>query len=309
MADFFATQTDNTSVGDSILSVWNQQTLFEAAPELVAVQLATMKVVAGAATIYFPRFAQMANVTSALTDSTETSATEVTDTALSITPVEYGAVVCRTLMSNVQSGGRVDLAVTKLVGQNMGSSIDGLALAPLEAFSTDVIYPNGKTAKTQLDAGDVLDGKFAGRLYNRLARKNIPSIGGAYMCATHEDALYDLKEDAGSGGWTPVSQYSNLTAVLNNEVGMFKGIRWLRTANSTIESNVNGTVDGYYVAVVGENALGYGVSVEPHITITGPFDSLGRFLNIGWYGIFDFSVIDTDNMVLGRVASSIGSNT
>jgi hypothetical protein len=106
-----------------------------------------------------------------------------------------------------------------------------------------------------------------------------------------------------------VSQYSDLTSVLRNEIGMFKGIRWLRDANCTVESDVNGKVDGYYVAVVGQNALGYGISLEPRIVITGPHDSLGRFLNIGWYGIFDFSVVDTDNMVLGRVASSIGENT
>ena len=49
MADFLPTQTDNTSVNDSILSVWNTQTLFEAAPEMIVTQLATTKVVAGAA--------------------------------------------------------------------------------------------------------------------------------------------------------------------------------------------------------------------------------------------------------------------
>ena len=43
MADFHATQTDNTSVGDSIRSLWNEQTLLEAGYELVVDQFATVR--------------------------------------------------------------------------------------------------------------------------------------------------------------------------------------------------------------------------------------------------------------------------
>lgn len=310
MADFTSTMTNNTSVGDSVLSAWNQQTLFEAEAELVADQLATVKFQGGAATIYFPRFAQMTASTTALTDKQDPDSTEITDSAANIAPLEFGAVVTYTNKANLAAGGRVDLAAAKLVGVHMGTSLDALAQSKLEAFSTTIIYPNGKTAKTALDSGDVLDKKFAGQLYNKLARKNIPSIsGGSYFAIAHEDVLFDLREDASVGGWVSVNQYSNLTTILRNEVGMFQGIRWLRSKNSTVESNVNGTVDGYYVSVLGSNALGKAVSEEPHIVISGPFDKLLRFVNIGWYGVLQYGVVDTDNMVLGRVASSVGTNT
>lgn len=310
MSDFTSTMTDSTAIDQSVLTAWNEATLFEAGYENVAAQLATIKVNKGAATIYFPRFANMTPVYSALTANADPSSTQITDTGLTIAPLEFGDVVTTTKKANLASGGRLDMAAAKVVGVHMGSSIDKIATVALEAFSTDVIYPNAKTAVGDLTEGDVLDGTFASRLYNRLARKNIPTIGGSYFGLAHDDLLHDLRQDAGAGNWTDVSQYSNITGVLNCEVGLYKGIRWLRSKNMTISADGGaGTVASYKVAVVGANALGYGVSEEPHIVISGPFDKLLRYVNVGWYGVFAFGVVDTDNMVLGNVASSVGANT
>jgi hypothetical protein len=86
------------------------------------------------------------------------------------------------------------------------------------------------------------------------------------------------------------------------------GIRWIRSSNTTITSNSNGTIDSYKVNVVGANALGKAVSNEPHPTLTST-DKLGRFVNIGWFGAFKYGVIDTNNMVQGICASSVGANS
>jgi len=89
---------------------------------------------------------------------------------------------------------------------------------------------------------------------------------------------------------------------------MFNGIRWLRSANATVTSNSSGTIDSYNVNVVGFNALGKAVSVPAQVKITGPFDKLGRFLNIGWYTMVHYDTIDANNQVLGICASSVGAN-
>jgi hypothetical protein len=89
---------------------------------------------------------------------------------------------------------------------------------------------------------------------------------------------------------------------------MFGGIRWLRSKNVTVTANSNGTIDTYKVNVLGFNALGKAVSEEPHIVISGPFDKLLRFVNVGWFGVFEYGVVDTDNMVQGICASSVGNN-
>lgn len=307
MADFHATQTDNTSVGDSIISLWNQATLFEAQYELVCDQFATKKTGMGGI-MYFPRFAQMTPNTTALTDSVDPASTEVTDTAVSLTATEYGDVITYNIKAELQSG-RVSEAATKLIGHSMGSSLDKIAMTRLESFSTTVIYPNSATSAATCGLSDVLDRKFAGRLYNKLARKNIPGVvGGAYAGIAHDDNLFDLRQDAGNGNWVSVNQYSNLTNVLTNEVGMFEGIRWFRSKNVTVTANSNGTIDTYKVEVLGANALGKFSNQEARIVISGPFDPLLRFYNVGWLWVGEYGVIDTDNMVQGVCASSVGAN-
>jgi N4-gp56 family major capsid protein len=306
MADFHATQTDNTSVGDSIRSLWNEATLFESQYELVADQMATMRMAnAGGRTIYFPRFALLTPTVSALTDSEDPAASEITDTEVHVTCEEFGRSATYNIMAELQSG-RVNTAVTTVIGRDMGASQDKIAQTVLEAFTTTVIYPNASTAASNLGAGDVLDRTFAGRLYNKLARLNVPGvIGGMYGGIAHEDQLFDLRNDAGSGNWVSVNQYSNLTPVLQNEIGMFEGIRWFRSKNVTVTANSSGTLDSYKVCVLGLNALGKAVTKEPGIVISGPFDSLQRFYNVGWYGIFGYAVVDTANMVQGITTSSV----
>jgi len=307
MAEFHPTHTSNTSVGDSIISLWNEQTLFEADYELVVDQFATKKSGTGG-TMYFPRFALLTPSVTPLTEGTETTATEVTDTATNIVALEFGTSTTYNIKAEVQSG-RVNLALTKIIGSDMGASQDKLGMSKLEAFSTDVIYPNAATSAATCGTSDVLDKTFAGRLYNRLARKNTPgAINGVYAGVAHEDQLFDLRNDVGAGSWVEVNQYSNTVPILTNEVGMYNGIRWFRSKNVTVTANSNGTIDTYKVNVLGANALGKFTNIEPHIVISGPFDSLQRFYNVGWYGVYQYGVIDTANMVQGICASSVGAN-
>jgi N4-gp56 family major capsid protein len=307
MADFHATQTDNTSVGDSIISLWNDQTLFEAQPLLVVDQFAVKKSGTGG-TMYFPKFASAAAATTPLTDSEDVAATELTDTKATLTAVEQGFSVTYNIKAEMQSG-RVNTAVTKIVGINMGTTQDALGMAILDAFSTTRIYPNAATSAATCGLADNLDAKFAARLYNKLRRNNVPAaIDGMYAGIAHDDVLHDLRNDVSGNAWVSVSQYSNLTPILQNEVGMYQGIRWFTSGNASVTADSNGTIDTYKVNVLGFNALGKFTNIEPHIVIAPPTDSLQRFYNVGWYGLFVYGIIDTGNMVQGICSSSIGDN-
>jgi len=101
------------------------------------------------------------------------------------------------------------VAAAALVGRNMGTSVDGLGIAALEAFTTTVIFPNAITAATSLTADDVLDLKFANRLYNKLARLNVPGIGANYVGIAHDDNLHDLR-----ASMVPVIEYARPDQVL-----------------------------------------------------------------------------------------------
>lgn len=299
---FTTVMTLVADVDDSVITLWDQGVILAYTPELVCDQLANIRVQLNAKTIQFTKYSNL-TVASALTEDEDPASVALVDAAITLTPAEEGRVVTRSQLAYFQTGGKVDTAAAQLVGRNMGLAVDTRAMTALEAFSTTRIYPNAATAVTNLATSDNLDHKFANRLYNKLARNNVPGINGSYFGVAHDDCLFDLRESL-----TPVRQYADLTGVLQNEVGMAAGIRWLRSSNVTVTADSNGTIDSYKVNVVGSNALGKAIAKEPAPVISGPFDKLGRFLNVGWYGVFKYGIIDTGNMVQGLVASSVGAN-
>lgn len=254
-------------VDDSLITAFDQSFIIAAGQAANLDGFATKRVNIGAKAISMPKYALISPVTTPLTEDEAAVATALSDTEVLLTPAEYGAVVTRTALASLQTGGKVDLAAAQLVGFNMGQSMDALFLAAVNGSSNT-------------NAG-ALSATTANTLYTKLARKSIQTIGGAYVGVAHED---DLKLLRAESGWQDVQKYADPGMVLANEVGMFAGIRWVRNNLQT-----PGTV-----AAMGFNAVGKAVSLEPQLRITGPFDNLGRFVNIGWYGVFTYGLVDTD---------------
>lgn len=295
-----------TGVGDvdqSVITLWRQGYVFAATPELVVNQVVTFKEDIGAKAINFKKMANIA-IPSALVEADDPASVALVDSSATATPVEEGTVVTYTKLANLQAGGQVDTAAAFIVGRNAGATADNRGITALEAFSTTRIYPNAATAAGNLATTDNLDKMFGDRLYNKLARANVPPLmGGQYIGIAHDDALFDLR-----GSLVDVMKYATPETVLRNEVGMACGIRWLRSSNVTVTADSNGTIDSYKVNVLGLNALGLGVSSPVSIVFAGPFDKLLRFVNVGWYGVYQYVIVDTANMVQGIVASSVGAN-
>lgn len=309
MADFTTVVTDAGVIDADEVTQFEQGIIYGVTPELVTDQVVSVRKFAVAKIIQFAKYANLSAATSALTDGEEVVSTALADSTVTITPVEQGDVVTVATLADLESGGKTFDAAGFLVGRGAGTSLDALAIAVLEAFSTTRIFPNAATAVTNLAVSDNLDRIFANRLYNKLARTNVPPLnGGNYIGIAHDDCLHDLRTDASTGGWVDVMKYADPKTALMNEVGMYGGIRWLRSSNVTVTADSNGTIDSYKVNVLGFNGFGVGESKRLEFVISGPFDKLQRYLNFGWYWVGKYAVIDTANMVQGGVASSVGTN-
>lgn len=308
MADFTTVVTDAGVLDADEVTLFQEAVIYAATPELVADQCVSVISSGNAKVHQFAVYSNLTALTTALTDGEDVTSTAMADSTVTITPVEQGGVITLARLADVESGLKASKAAGFLIGRNAGTTIDKLAITILEAFTTTLIYPNSATAASNLATSDNLDAVFANRLYNKLARANVPSIGGSYIGIAHDDCLHDLRVDTATGGWIDVSKYADPQTVLRNEVGMFGGIRWLRSGNVTVTANSNGTIDSYKVNVVGFNGFGKAEAGPVELKVTGPFDKLGRYLNYGWYWLGKFSVIDTANMVQGIVASSVGDN-
>lgn len=309
MADFTTAMTGVAVADDGIVLAYNQGFLLAATETNTIDQFVTYKEDINAKSITFTKYAQLSAATTALTDKADVDSVALSDSAITLTPEEYGNVVTTTRLANLQNAGKVDLAAAQLVGINAGKTHNKLAITAAEASSNALTVDGG--LETALTGSDVMTATFLNKLYNKLARASVPALAGdMYVAVMHDDVIHDLRGATAAGSWQDVSKYTSSESVFKNEVGALGGFRIVR--NNDITVNADGgstTVDTYHTICLGRNGLGKAVSLPTGMRVTGPYDKLNRFVNFGWYGVFDYGIIDTDAVWVGTTASSVGANT
>jgi N4-gp56 family major capsid protein len=305
---FTTNLSGTTQVDDSIILAYDQQFIVAAAQEQVMDQFASYKASFGAKSIEFPKYAQLSLATTALDEVEDVTSEAMSDSQILLQPLEYGKVVTTTKLASLQTGGKADLAAARLVGINMGRTLDKLAITALEASSNSVTVDGG--LESALTAGDVMTVSFLNSLYNKLARASIaPLSDGMFVAIMHDDVIHDLRNSAGAGSWQDINKYSRPESVLMNEVGMLCGFKIIRDNHITVSADAgDAAVDTYKTLCMGFNALGKAVSSEPKMVLSGPFDKLGRFVNVGWHAALKYGIIDQDALWSGITASSVGAN-
>lgn len=305
----FTTNLSGTAqLDDSIILAYDQQFIVASAQEQIMDQFVSYKAQIGAKSIAFPKYGQLSLATTPLVEADDVVSEALSDSEILLEPVEYGKAVTKTKLASLQTGGKADLAAARLVGLNMGRTLDKLAIEALEASSNSMTVTGG--AESGLTASDVMTVTFLNKLYNKLSRASVqPLSEGMYVAVMHEDAIFDLRNSAGAGSWQDINKYARPESVLMNEVGMLCGFRIIKDNHITINADAGAlNVDTYGVIAMGFNALGKAVSDEPHMVASGPFDKLSRFLNLGWTGCFKYGIVDQDALWKGIVASSVGDN-
>jgi N4-gp56 family major capsid protein len=305
MADFTQVMTGTAQVDDSIILEFEAQFLLAQAEQGVADQFVSWKKDIGAKSISIPKYDHLALATTPLNEKEDVDSEALSDTDVLFTPAEYGNVVTTTKLANLQTGGKADLAAARLVGINAGRTQNRLALIAADG-SSQVIFGDGTTFDTVTQAG-IMSPTIMGKAFNLLARKNsVGLVNGDYIMIAHDDVIHDLREGTASGTWQDVHKYALPSEVLRNEVGMYKGFRVIRDNLSTIAANV-GSVQVYNSYFMGFNALGKAMSQEVMVKLTGPFDKLGRFVNVGWHGVMQYGIVENDALVVARTASSLNA--
>lgn len=309
MADFTVALTGSVEVPDTAISLEAVADFIIAYQQNNVVdQFVEYSRQIGSKSISFPRFDMLAPTVTPLNEREDIASVALSESNVILTPKEYGNVITTTSLADIQSGGNVFRAATQLVARNMADSMNLLATRALEA-STNVITADGG-AEADLTAGKVITRELLNKIYNKLARANVPKhSAGYYVALLHEDVIADLRESATAGSWVDVSKYSNAISILTNEVGMLGGFRIVQ--NNSAKINVDGgagAVDTYKSSFLGYNGLGKAESVIPEMRMTGPFDKLGRFVNVGWYSVTDYKIIEPTAVYSLISASGFGNN-
>lgn len=307
---FTTVMTDTAAVDDSIIKEYDQNFIVAAAEQGVMNQFVSYRQVIGAESIKLPKYANLPLSTTPLDEDEDVVSAALSDSEILFTPKEYGNAVTTTRLAELQTGGTAGRASARLVGEAMGRSTDKLAILAAEASSNE-IFPGAVASEGALTASDVMTPTFLNKLYNKLSRSNItPMMNGLYVAVMHDDVIHDLRNETGSGSWQDINKYARPEDVLRNAVGVLSGFMIVRDNNISINADAGDTnVDTYHTLAMGFNALGRVESQPGRMTVTGPFDKLGRFVNVGWHWVGEYGIVDTDALFVGTTASSIGANS
>lgn len=259
--------TTAATLDNSLITLIDQEVIVSGAGLNKIDSFVETKVNIGAKSIAFTIYSKLAKATTALTDGSDLDSVALADAEVLLTPKEYGNVVTTTQLANLQTGGKADRGAAKLVGINLAETTNQLGInALLAGTNTTAAATAGTTAKGDLRAA-----------YTRLAAKKIPKINGYYVAFMNPAQIQDIKDD-----YIDISKMTNLDLATSGVVGALEGFLIVEDADVTAGK----------VACFGMNALGKAVSLEPNTSITGPFDKLGRLVNLGWYGVIEYGIID-----------------
>ena len=202
-----------------------------------------------------------------------------------------------------------DSDVANLVAWNMVDSIDSLAQTAMDGGSNvDFV---GQTTEASIVVGNVLTADEVRQKNAELVTLNTrPLSGGNFGAIIHPHQGYDLKGETGDGAWVAPAQYVTVTPLMNNEIGIFAGFRFLESGRVDInDGGGSSTVDTYTSFWYGQDHLGNVESIPPHIVIGPVTDKLRRFATVGWHVYTGYDTIREAGQYKLLTASAMGANS
>ncbi len=267
--------------------------------------------------VQFTFYADMAQATTALTETTDVTPVALTDSAVTVTLAEYGNAVLTTAKVRGTSFLNVDADAANIVGYNMADSLDKI-VSDVANGGTNVIHV-GQTSRGAIVAGNIYDAQHGRKSVARLRGRNAPGWeNGNYMAIIHPDVSYDLRNQAPTAGVTDIINYQvqqNGAAIRAGSIGTFNGIEYVENPRAgLIVNGGNNNVDVYQTLICGRQGLAKafsraaGFGPEPSIVVGPVTDTLRRFNPVGWYHLVGYGRFREASLERVESASSIGAN-
>lgn len=304
-------------------AAYNRLAFFALRPMLHFDQVADVKPTAQSmpgSSVIFQIYADLAVASTALNESTDVNAVALSDSQVTVTLVEQGNAVITTAKLRGTSFLNVDADAANIVGYNAGVSMDTVARDVLKGGS-NVRYGAGgttlPTARNTIEPEDTLTANNVRRARTDLRGASVQTFGDdMYVGFIHPDVAYDLRKETGGAAWRDARTYTDNTNLLNGEVGIFEGFRFVETERAPIFADAGSSTtltDVYRTIFVGRQSLAKAwsssVSAEyPQVVRGEVVDTLKRFVPIGWYQLVGYSRFREAAIRAVESSSSIGVN-
>jgi N4-gp56 family major capsid protein len=298
-----------TQLSNQILTAYQRMSFFALREGVVFDQFSTVKpgnLTSPGTPVSFLLWDDMTAATTALSEAVDVDAVSLSDSQVTVVPAEYGNAVILTLRLRTDDfliG--FDADVANLLNFNLVDTVDTLARTAVDG-ATNIEFM-GHTAITNILATTELTvAKVREQRANLRGASVLPWDGSNYGAVIHPDVGYDLKSETGDGSWTAAAQYSEVSRIWNDEIGLFANVRFIESPRARIQvDGGTSTVDAYSTYFFGRDFLAKAESIPPHMVLGPVTDKLQRFQPLGWHAYVGWDTFREAAIRITKSASSI----
>ena len=224
--------------------------------------------------VQFTIASDLAEATTALNESSDTTPVAMSDSYVVVTPLEYGNAVQLTSKLGATAFMEVNPIAANIVGWNAGISTDGIARNAAGA-GTQVAYAGSATSRATVAKTSTIAGNDVRRAVATLRKQNVATFNGMYKGLIHPDASYDFRGATGGTNWSDPHVYSDPSGIYNGVIGNFQGVQFMETPRAPFFSD--GGLNSYTISTITvasnvatlTTSAAHGLSVGDTLTISG----------------------------------------
>ena len=174
--------------------------------------------------VTFTIASDLAEATSALTETSDITPVAMADSYITVTPLEYGNAIQLTAKLGATAFMEVNPIAAQVIGWNAGISTDGIARAAA-GTGTQVTYSGAVAGRTSLAKTNTLTGSDVRNAVAKLRKQNVATFNGMYKGLIHPDVSYDFRGATGGTNWSDPHVYSDPSGIYNGVIGNFQGVQ------------------------------------------------------------------------------------
>jgi N4-gp56 family major capsid protein len=267
--------------------------------------------------VTFTIASDLTEATTALTETSDVTPVAMSDSYITVTPLEYGNAVQLTSKLGATAFMEVNPIAANVIGWNAGISTDGIARTAAGS-GTNVAYTSG-TTRAGLAKTNTLTGNDVRKAVANLRKNNVPTFNGMYKGLIHPDASYDFRGATGGTNWSDPHVYSDPSGIYNGVIGNFQGVQFMETPRAPFFSD--GGTNSYTISTIAvassvatlTTSAAHGLAVGDTLTISGATatSGTGSTSQVGFNAQFTVATVPSTTTLTVSVAglSNVNAGT
>lgn len=306
--------TTTTQIPAEVNNFYDRNLLLRVIPRFIHNRWAQMRNIprnSGTALIKFRRYTNLSAATTALTEGITPTGSQLSQTVLTSTALQYGDFVTITDQLDFTSQDPVLLEASDILGDQAGDTLDILTRDILVA-GTSVAYGGDATSRVTLAAGDnmtdtlikkavrtlkVNKARHLTRMLDATTGVGTVPIRPCFVGLVHPRVTYTVK---GLTGFVDVEAYSSTENLMDGEIGKLDEVRFVESTNAKVFAGAGASAEDIYATLIfGSDAYGATKITSQDLTnIVKPFgsgdDPLNQRATSGWKVTHIATILNND---------------